>query len=99
MTTIDKNFTDTKRRLRWLAGTISDIERTMTIATHDDKMNAAIYIMQQHEREYEQTSYLVSYYERQNYEYRLSKFQWSMFVVSLVIALALLVLFFLDRLA
>ena len=97
--TVDKNFPDTKRRLRSLAEKISDIEHTMSIAMPDDVSNAAIYRVQQHEREYEQTQYLIIFYERQSDRFGgFSRFQWAMFVVSLAVACTLLILFFLDRL-
>ena len=96
--TVDKNFPDTRRRLRSLTENISDIERTMSIATPDDVGNAAIYRLQQHEREYEQTNYLLTYYERQNYKYGLSGLQWVVFITSLTVASTMLVLFFLGRL-
>ena len=94
---IDREFPAVKRRLRSLTEQISDIERTMTLATPDQLGSTAIYKLEQYQREFEQTTYLLQYFERQNNGYSLSRLQWTMFIASLAVACTLLILFFLDR--
>lgn len=96
---VDLEFPDTRRRLRWLADEISAIERTLEPAGGIQAAGmTAIYVLEQHSREFEQTTHLLRFYERQHNGTHFSRIQWTLLVLSVAVASALLALYLAERL-
>ena len=94
---VDHDFPDVRRRIHALEAQISDIERTLSLATPDAETQAAIYRMEQANRELQQLDFLLRFHQRQT-NGKLSKLQLWMFVISVGLSAIMLVLFTLERL-
>lgn len=94
---VDTEFPDVRRRLRQLEQEIGEMERMLEPSGGAAAAGSTtIYILGQHTREFEQTTHLLRYYERQHNGYHLDRNQKLFFVASLAVSATLLVMYVLQ---
>jgi len=85
-----REFPALQRRLRWLTAELSAVERQLEMET-EQSGSASVHIHQMLLAEQDELGFILHYYQRQT-NGALSRMQWMLVAISMVISLVLLIL-------